>query len=237
MASSKPPAPDPRLVAAMGHASKRAKIAIEHMVKHGSISTDDLSAYGYEHAPRVIADVREIGLPIVMKMTTSPKTGRRMATYRLADLSEMTELAGRRVLPKVLREALIETWGERCAICGRNPGAQLLQVDHCIPFRVSGVEDVTDEGAFMLLCASCQRRKSWSCEKCPNWAKRETATCVGCFWASPDDYTHAATVQERRVELVFAGDEIGLHDVLAEAARADGISIVDYVKRLLQASA
>ena len=33
------------------------------------------------------------------------------------------------------------------------------------------------------------------------------------------------------------GNASELHDVLAEAARADGISIVDYVKRLLQASA
>lgn len=236
MASSKPPALDPRLVTAMGHASKRAKIAIEHMVKHGSVSTDDLSDYGYEHAPRVIADVREVGLPIVMKMTTSQKTGKRMATYRLADLSEATELAGRRVLPKVLRAALLATHGTRCAICGRDPGTQLLQVDHRVPFRVSGIEDVTDEGAFMLLCASCQRRKSWSCENCQNWTKRDYAVCAGCFWASPNDYTHAATIQERRVELVFTGEDVELHDVLVEASRAAGITIVAYVKRLLRSS-
>ncbi len=238
MASSKRPDLDPRLVEAMKRASKRARAAVEYMIEHGSVSTDDLRDHaGLVHPPRAIADAREVGVPIVMEMVASPKTGKRMATYRLGDQAETKEMAGRHVLPKTLREALIKRHGPRCAICGREPGAQLLQVDHRVPYRVSAVEDVYDIDAFMLLCASCQRRKSWSCENCPNWTAQNPATCAGCFWAWPDDYAHAATVRERRIELVFVGDETELHDVLVKAAQKAGISIVEYVKRLLQASA
>ena len=40
--------------------NKRAKIVIDHILKHGFITTEDLEkTYGYNHPPRAARDVRE----------------------------------------------------------------------------------------------------------------------------------------------------------------------------------
>ena len=45
--------------------AKRAKTVIDHILKHGFITTEDLSTkYGYDHAPRAARDVREQGIPL-----------------------------------------------------------------------------------------------------------------------------------------------------------------------------
>ena len=31
---------------------------------------------------------------------------------------------------------------------------------------------------YMLLCGSCNRAKSWSCEHCANWLEEESPRCV-----------------------------------------------------------
>lgn len=44
--------------------AKRAKTVIDHILKHGFITTEDLSTtYGYDHGPRAARDVREQGIP------------------------------------------------------------------------------------------------------------------------------------------------------------------------------
>ena len=48
---------------------KRARIVINHILKHGSITTDDLKEqYGYDHPPRAIKDVSDQGIPLVRMM-------------------------------------------------------------------------------------------------------------------------------------------------------------------------
>src|SRR6185312_12399675 len=63
--------------------------------------------------------------------------------------------------------------GMGCAdrITGAKLDARVLQIDHRIPFRVAGDAGLADQDvdAYMLLDASSQRAKSWSCEQCPNF--------------------------------------------------------------------
>lgn len=45
--------------------AKRAKTVIDHILKHGHITTEDLKdTYGYDHPPRAARDVREHGIPL-----------------------------------------------------------------------------------------------------------------------------------------------------------------------------
>ena len=49
----------------MSITNKRAKIVIEHIMKYGFITTEDLeTTYGYNHPPRAARDVREAGIPL-----------------------------------------------------------------------------------------------------------------------------------------------------------------------------
>ena len=46
--------------------AKRPKTVIDHIIKHGHITTEELKEkYGYNHPPRAARDVRESGIPIV----------------------------------------------------------------------------------------------------------------------------------------------------------------------------
>jgi hypothetical protein len=45
--------------------AKRAKTVIDHILKHGHITTEQLKdLYGYDHPPRAARDVREQGIPL-----------------------------------------------------------------------------------------------------------------------------------------------------------------------------
>lgn len=45
--------------------NKRARIVIEHILKHGLVTTEELEQqYGYKHPPRAARDVRESGIPL-----------------------------------------------------------------------------------------------------------------------------------------------------------------------------
>lgn len=45
--------------------NKRARIVIEHILKNGFITTEQLEKqYGYNHPPRAARDVREAGIPL-----------------------------------------------------------------------------------------------------------------------------------------------------------------------------
>lgn len=84
----------------------------------------------------------------------------------------------------------------------------LLQVDHRVPYEIGGEASHEDIDQFMLLSPSANRAKSWTCEHCSNWQIKDKTFCVSCFWAHPEDYTHVADRQERKIILTFTGDEI-----------------------------
>ncbi len=57
--------------------SKRAKIAINHILKYGFITTEVLkNEYGYNHPPRAIRDIKEHGIP-VDKFTVDSSDGKK----------------------------------------------------------------------------------------------------------------------------------------------------------------
>jgi hypothetical protein len=80
--------------------AKRAKTVIDHILKHGHITTEELkNLYGYNHPPRAARDVREQGIPLeTFRITGSDN--RRLGAYRFADPSKIRAgtLAGRKVV-------------------------------------------------------------------------------------------------------------------------------------------
>ena len=89
----------------------------------------------------------------------------------------------------------------------------------------------------MLLCGSCNRAKSWSCERCPNWLRaKKLSVCDSCYWAKPEDYSHAATLQIRRLDLVWAGDEVADYDRLRALAAKAKAPVPQFVRDVLKAA-
>ena len=86
----------------------------------------------------------------------------------------------------------------------------------------------------MLLCASANRAKSWSCENCKNWDVKEVNNCQSCYWAFPESYKHIAMRDIRRLDILWAEEEIADYDRLKEAAKKVEETTPDYVKNVLR---
>jgi hypothetical protein len=120
----------------------------------------------------------------------------------------ITKSAGRTVLSQVLKRALIEKYGAKCFIYSEPLDESLLQIDHRVPYEIGGEQNEQDIDMYMLLSPSANRAKSWTCEHCVNWEKRDASFCMNCFWAYPEHYTHIAGHHQRRIILTFTDDEI-----------------------------
>lgn len=216
--------------------AKRPRTVLNHILKHGQVTTDELrELYGYDHAPRAARDVRECGVRLLTVMIRA-EDGRRMATYKIDERTdaEAALTQGRRAFPKALKGTLVARDGEQCALCGGHFPARALQVDHRIPYEVAGDADAPDPDDFMLVCGSCNRAKSWSCEHCPNWIAKESDICASCMWASPDAYKHVATEPRRRLDVTWEGDEAGEYDEVAAQAVREGEDVRAVVKRIIR---
>ena len=215
--------------------AKRARTVIDHILKHGQITTEDLkNTYGYSHPPRAARDVREQGIPLET-VRARGSDGRSMAAYKFADPSkvEQHKLGGRAVFSKQTRTSLYAMQNGRCGICHQSFQERYLQVDHRIPYEVAGdsLAAESDLAAFLLICASCQRSKSWSCEHCVNWSAAKSAdTCRSCYWGSPEGYSHIALEGARREVLVWQGKESGDHERIARKARKAKVSVAEFIK-------
>ena len=191
--------------------AKRPRTVIQHILKHGSVTTEELKRLGYEHAPRAARDVRELGIPLDT-FRVRDSQGRSIAAYRFDNPAKvgdrMSKASGRTVLSKALKKALVEKYGARCFIYRQPMEENLLQVDHRVPYEIGGEQDGQNLDCYMLLCPSANRAKSWTCEHCPNWKLKDAAYCVGCFWAHPEEYTHVAGREQRQIIITFTGDEI-----------------------------
>ena len=218
---------------------KRSRIVVDHILEHGFITTDDLEKiYGYMHPPRAVRDVRDQGIPITTYRTKSPD-GRSIAAYRFGNLSEVSEgrLGGRTAFPKRFKGTLYDQHDGKCAICNGHFSTRELQIDHRVPYAIAGDLDYVkdDTSAYILLCGSCNRAKSWSCEHCPNWQTRKTTVCEDCYWAQPTRYTHVAMKEVRRADLIWEGnDEVGVYSQIAASSSQSQQSIPDYIKNLLK---
>lgn len=206
-------------------ASKRPRTVIQHILEHGYITSEELKdKYGYNHPPRAVRDVRELGIPVDTFRVTG-NDGRSIAAYRFGDPSKVNTLsktAGRTVLSKALKRALIDKYGPRCFVYLEQMDEGLLQVDHRIPYEIGGEHDESDVDYFMLLSPSANRAKSWTCEHCQNWMYKDPDMCARCFWAHPEDYDHIAGKLQRILSLVYDESDVGDYDRLIEIAGKDG---------------
>jgi hypothetical protein len=218
--------------------NKRARIVIEHILKRGFITTEELEKkYGYNHPPRAARDVREAGIPLETFRVQS-SDGRSIAAYKFGDLTKIRKgwLEGRRTFPKKLKDELYETSGGRCAICSGRFESRYLQIDHRVPYQVAGDENTAGWNVhdYMLLCGSCNRAKSWSCEHCANWSSDQWPhVCLTCYWANPDNYAHIALREVRRADILWNEDEVQAYEKLKQAAQTNQFPIPEYVKKII----
>lgn len=217
---------------------KRSRVVVDHILKHGHITTEDLKdTYGYDHPPRAVRDVREQGIPIQTYKTLG-KHGRQIAAYRFGDPADIRNArhAGRRVLSKKLKDELIALYGSRCVLCSCEYEHRYLQIDHRVPYEVVGdVKGEPDPEQFMPLCASCNRAKSWSCEHCRNWTTdHDPVVCMTCYWACPDKYAHIALRVVRRLDIVWAEEEVPDFEKLLQLSKDANEELPNFVKDVLR---
>lgn len=190
---------------------KRPSTVIQHIIKYGYITTEELaSKYGYEHAPRAARDVRERGVNLVTYRVKS-SDGRNIAAYKFGEPvfidNKISKVGGRTALSQALKKALIDKYGAVCFVYLQSMEERLLQIDHRIPYEIGGeLDDNID--CYMLLSPSANRAKSWTCEHCPNWTRKNLEFCSNCFWAHPENYTHIAGREERQIVITFSDNEI-----------------------------
>lgn len=221
-----------------GVTAKRPRTVLAHILKHGYVTTEELQdLYGYEHPPRAARDVREHGIPLETYRVRDKK-GRNIAAYRL-DLDSAwgkNKRGGRHAFSKEFKKTLLRLYGSRCASCGTLFDPRDLQIDHRVPYEVAGEAARERSEDFMLLCPSCNRTKSWTCEHCVNWREQKRASmCKSCYWGNPDKHTHVALVEIRRVELAWMGREVQAFDRLRLISHSRRISMQQVIKEILGA--
>jgi hypothetical protein len=219
---------------------KRARIVVEHILKHEFITSEDIERlYGYKHPPRAIRDVREQGIPIV-SFAYKDAQGKTIAAYRFGDYAAIRagRLGGRRTFSKAFKSLVIDAADSRCAICQTKYEPRYFQVDHRIPYEVIGdIEGQRNPADHMPLCGSCNRAKSWSCEHCKNWLEvKDPEICKTCYWTNPSVYQHIALRPIRRLDIVWTENEVEVYEHLKQLAEVDDLSLPDYIKLLLKKS-
>lgn len=216
--------------------NKRAIAVLKVLLVKGTISTEEIQKIGYDHPPRAIGDVRDAGIPIVTGGGTS-KGGKRMAVYSFGDPSmiQSGRVGGRSALPKAFKKKLIARYGSVDCITGARLDERVLQIDHRIPYRIAGDVGLSghDVESYMLLDASSQRAKSWSCESCPNMTgKLDEVVCKTCFWAFPEDYEHIAMQQIRRSDVIWQNGDVPVHDRLKAEAKRRHTTVAEILRTL-----
>lgn len=67
---------------------KRPRTVIDHILKYGFITTEDLKdKYGYNHPPRAIRDVREHGIPLITYRVEG-SDGRKIGAYKFGEYNK-----------------------------------------------------------------------------------------------------------------------------------------------------
>lgn len=183
-------------------------------------------------------DVKDHGIPMVMRRVAGTD-GRKIASYQFGDPAQIRrqQYFGRTVLGKQLKAALINRDGTKCAISLERFPAEELQIDHRVPFQVAGDNPIADHEPddYMLLSASANRAKSWSCEHCKNWIElKDPDVCAGCYWAYPEDYDHVAMREIRRLDLIWQEGEAKEFDSIKLRANAVGKDVPQFVKHVLR---
>lgn len=214
---------------------KRARIVIDHILQHGFVTTEELeTVYGYKHPPRAIRDVREQGVPIETFAVKNTQ-GRSIAAYRFANLNQIQagRIGGRKSFSKAFKQQLIEQHGSQCAICSTPYEERYLQIDHRVPYEIAGDTTERNPNDYMLICGSCNRAKSWSCERCDNFQSiKDPTLCTRCYWALPLDYDHIALRTIRRLDITWHEEEVDQYEQLKMLA--ENQNLPDFVKKILK---
>jgi hypothetical protein len=231
----------PELLAAVAKVTtRRGKIFVTHLLKHGEVSTEQLEVdYGLMDAASAARDVKDAGVPLTTRRAKRAN-GRQMVVYSFGDPSLIRgdRFQGRRSFPKGFKNALAESCSVQCALCSTPYELSHLQIDHRVPYQIAGedADGERDHREYMLLCRSCQRAKSWACEHCDNWREgRQPEICNTCYWAFPEEYTHIALKDHRRLDIVWLGeDEVADHTKLKELADQNTVALPMYAKAALK---
>lgn len=218
--------------------NKRARIVIEHILENGFVTTEQLEKqYGYKHPPRAARDVREFGIPLET-FRVEDSAGRSITAYRFGDMNNIQKgrLEGRQTFPKQFRNELYAQSRGKCSICNGFFEQRYLQVDHRVPYEVTGdTQDSLNPKDFMLVCGSCNRAKSWSCEHCTNWQNEKSSqVCLKCYWANPENYVHVALREVRRTDILWNENEVELYEKLKTLAVQNQFPIPEYVKQIIE---
>lgn len=217
-----------------GVTNKRARFVLDSIVKTGVVTTEEINRAGYDHPPRAAQDVRDLGFRL-RTIKVKHTNGRSIAAYMFDEGELELGKKGRRLLPKKERDALIHAAGDKCQICGAGHN---LQVDHRIPYEVAGESQRGEEQPYQILCGSCNRKKSWACEHCQNWLQiKSLDVCRSCYWAEPTAYGHVAMQQQRRVEILWVGDEVTDFERVSDEAERHQRSVPEEIKRILKSAA
>lgn len=216
--------------------AKRPKAVINHILQYGFITTEELKErYGYNHPPRAARDVRELGIPLETFRVTG-RDGRKIAAYKFGNVAKtrFSRLSGRTGLSKQIKNELINKYGCKCFIYLEEVDERELQIDHRVPFEVDGEPELEPDN-FMLLCGSANRAKSWSCEHCENWRNiKDKSICLSCYWAYPENYTHIAMRQVRRVDLIWQEENVEIYERLKQQAASLNKEIPEFIKEIIE---
>lgn len=112
-----------------------------------------------------------------------------------------------------------------------------MQADHRVPYEICGDEIDFQKNThdYMLLCSSCNRSKSWSCEHCENWqTAKDKEVCLNCYWGMPENYDHITLEKIRRLEIVWQNEEISFWEAIKKEADKGKISLPEFVKNILK---
>ncbi|MEK7433801.1 MAG: HNH endonuclease [Cyanobacteriota bacterium] len=217
--------------------AKRAKTVIDHILEHGFITSEELKDnYNYDHPPRAVRDVRELGIPIET-FRVKDKKGRSIGAYKFGNPDKLmvSKSSGRTILSKELKDHLINKHGSQCFIYLEAMNENDLQIDHRIPYEVIGESSKTlNPDDFMLLSGSANRAKSWSCEHCKNCLElKKLEVCRNCYWAFPENYQHIAMNDIRRVDILWKGEEISQYNKFKQLSDKEKISVQDLIKKII----
>jgi hypothetical protein len=142
---------------------------------------------------------------------------------------------GRKSFSKAFKSRLYARAEGKCGICSTIAEDRYLQIDHRVPYEISGDDDDFEHNIadYMPLCGSCNRAKLWSCEHCPNWHQKTVDTCTRRYWAYPEDYDHLALKPVRRADVEWKQKEVQDYEKLRELAGESRLSVSEYIKRLI----
>ena len=66
-----------------------------------------------------------------------------------------------------------------------------------------------------------------------NWLTgHDASVCRSCFWAYPEEYTHIAGEQVRRIDIEWRGDEVAIFDRLRVRAEREDTTVAELLKRV-----